>query len=120
MLDTIAFFFFLNIFLISGLFWLLSFVGEKFFKKKHNRYAEELFECGFLVNHTFNLRININLFFIFNLLILYDVEFLFLIPFFYNVEISSLFSTWVFSGFFYFIIATLFLDWSYVSMIWHN
>lgn len=89
MLDLSIFFLIQNIFLLTLLFWLLSFLGTKFFKKKDYKSAVELFECGFLTTHTLNLTFNYNFLITATLLILYDIEFFFLIPVLFNYSLIT-------------------------------
>lgn len=118
MLDLSIFILLTNIFLITLLFWLLSFLGTKFFKKKNYTSAPELFECGFLTTHTLNLNFNYNFFITATLLILYDIEFFFLLPFLFNSTISALAPLMVFIIFLSLIVVSFIYDWEVIALNW--
>lgn len=112
------FFLITNIFLITSLFWLLSFIGTKFFKRKVYKSADELFECGFLTTHTLNLNFNYNFLITATLLILYDVEFLFLLPVLFNYSLLSLHALLVYTFFLIFLVISFIYDWEMVTLEW--
>lgn len=118
MLDISIFFLIQNIFLLTLLFWLLSFLGTKFFKKKTYRASTELFECGFLSTHTLNLSFNYNFLITATLLILYDVEFFFLLPVLFNYSLVSLETVAPFLFFLSFIVVSFVYDWEMVTLDW--
>jgi len=110
-LDIIVLFVFKHVILLSLLFWLLSFLGSKLFKKKNYTATDEFFECGFFTTNKFNIIINFNIYVVFLLLILYDVEFLFLVPYLFNITLSTYTSLMVFIVFFMFIVLSFIYDW---------
>jgi len=110
MVDIIIFFLLQNILLISLLFWLLSFIGTKFFKKKNYTSSDEFFECGFLTTNKFNLTLNFNAYVICLLLILYDVELLFIVPYLFNIQYSTFTTIIVFLFFCFFVVFSLIYD----------
>lgn len=116
MLDISIFFLIQNIFLITLLFWLLSFLGTKFFKKKTYRAGTELFECGFLTTHSLNLSFNYNFLITATLLILYDVEFFFLIPALFNYNLITVQVIFTYFFFFIFILISFIYDWEMVTL----
>lgn len=116
MLDLSIFFILQNIFLITLLFWLLSFLGTKFFKKKTYRASTELFECGFLTTHSLNLTFNYNFLITATLLILYDIEFFFLLPVLFNYSLISLTTVLTYLFFVTFIIVSFVYDWEMVTL----
>ena len=116
MLDVSIFFLIQNIFLLTLLFWLLSFLGTKFFKKKTYRATHELFECGFLTTHTLNLTFNYNFLITATLLILYDIEFFFLLPVLFNYSLISLEVLAAFIFFTCFIVVSFIYDWEMVTL----
>lgn len=118
MLDVSIFFLIQNIFLLTLLFWLLSFLGTKFFKKKTYRGGTELFECGFLATHSLNLSFNFNFLITATLLILYDVEFFFLLPVLFNYNLITLSVLGAYLFFFAFIILSFVYDWEMVTLDW--
>lgn len=118
MLDLSIFFLIQNIFLLTLLFWLLSFLGTKFFKKKNYRATTELFECGFLTTHSLNLSFNYNFLITATLLILYDVEFFFLLPVLFNYNLVCLEILGAYLVFFIFIIVSFVYDWEMVALDW--
>ena len=83
MFDSIILLIFINIGLLTLIFWLVMVGGEKFLYKKQNNSSREVFECGFLsVNQ---LKIKPNYYFLITavLLIIYDIEFFFFIQVFF-------------------------------------
>lgn len=118
MLDISIFFLIQNIFLLTLLFWLLSFLGTKFFKKKSYRATAELFECGFLTTHNLNLSFNYNFLITATLLILYDIEFFFLLPVLFNYSLVSLEMLGAYLFFIIFIIVSFVYDWEMVTLDW--
>lgn len=118
MLDISIFFLIQNIFLLTLLFWLLSFLGTKFFKKKNYRATTEIFECGFLTTHNLNLSFNFNFLITATLLILYDVEFLFLLPVLFNYNLISLEILGIFLIFVVLIITSFVFDWEMITLDW--
>lgn len=118
MLDLSIFFLIQNIFLLTLLFWLLSFLGTKFFKKKNYRAATELFECGFLTTHTLNLNFNYNFLITATLLILYDIEFFFLLPVLFNYSLVTLSVIFTYFFFIIYIVISFVYDWEMVTLDW--
>lgn len=116
MLDTSLFFLMQNIFILTIIFWALSFLGELFFKKKNYIASPELFECGFLTTHDLNLTFNYNFFLTAVLLILYDIEFFFLLPFIFNLSYVSVFSIILFIIFVMFVVLSFVYDWEMVAL----
>lgn len=118
MLDISIFFLIQNIFLLTLLFWLLSFLGTKFFKKKMYRGSAELFECGFLATHSLNLSFNYNFLITATLLILYDIEFFFLLPVLFNYNLVTVSVIGFYLFFVSFIIISFIYDWEMVTLDW--
>lgn len=118
MLDLSIYFLFQNIFIITLLFWFLTFIGNKFFKKKEYKSGPELFECGFFTTHNLNLSFNYTFFLTAVLLILYDLEFFFLLPFIFNIGSISFLSFVIFIIFFFLIIISFIFDWEMVALDW--
>ena len=85
MFDVSLFFLFQNIIILMLIFWLLSWLGDRFYKLKTHKSTENVYECGFTSTHALRVSINFGFFIIALLLILYDVEFLFLIPVYFNM-----------------------------------
>lgn len=111
-------FIFQNIFLLMCIFWLLSFIGDKYFKNKFYKASKEVYECGFLSTHKLKVMFNLSFFLIACLLILYDVEFLFLIPFYFNFSNLTLTSLIIYWIFYIFILVSFIIDWESVSLAW--
>jgi NADH:ubiquinone oxidoreductase subunit 3 (subunit A) len=118
MLNLSIYFLFQNIFLITLLFWLLSFIGAKFFKKKEYVSGPELFECGFFTTHDLNLSFNYSFFLTAVLLILYDLEFFFLLPFIFNMNVLTILTSFIFIIFFLLILVSFIFDWEMVILDW--
>ena len=68
------------------IFWLLSWIGDRFYKTKDYKATEAVYECGFSSTHALRVTVNFGFFVVALLLILYDIEFFFLIPAFFNLH----------------------------------
>lgn len=110
MVDISIFFIAQNIFVITLLFWLLSFLGEFFFKKRNHMSADEVFECGFITTHSLNFQFNLNFLITAVLLILYDLEFFFLLPFLFNINYLTASSAALFTLFIVLILISFIYD----------
>jgi NADH-quinone oxidoreductase subunit A len=101
--DITAPFMVVNLIIFCAIFWVLTIVGEFYYKKKDHLSKKQYYECGFksLTDNQIGININFTLLAVF--LILYDVEF--------NILYPALFSFWFisFSQFFFFIIFILFI-----------
>lgn len=118
MFDLGLFFIFQNIFILMLVFWILSFVGDKFFKVKIYTTTNEIYECGFLSTHKLKITFNMGFLLVMLLLILYDIEFFFLIPLFFNLTGWTLVSILIYWSFFLFILMSFVLDWELTSLSW--
>lgn len=118
MLDCSIFYFTENVIILTLLFWILSFFGDKFFKEKNSKYSQEVFECGFLSTSSLNLNFNFNFFIACSLLILYDIEVLLLAPYIFNFTYSSPMSIFIFISFYTLVLSSLVIDWEFVSINW--
>lgn len=92
MFDISLYFIFQNIFILMMLFWLLSWLGDRFYKTKDYKAADNVYECGFTSTHALRVSINFAFFIVALLLILYDIEFFFLIPIFFNMNGMGVFT----------------------------
>ena len=118
MFDIGLIFIFQNIILLLLLFWVLSWLGEKFFKTKFYPSTAETYECGFLTITPLIVSINSSFFVIGFLLILYDLEFMFLIPFLFNLFNFSTLSFFIFWIFFILVTISFFIDWEEIALEW--
>lgn len=118
MLDFSLFFFVQNIFVITLLFWGLSFLGDKYFKESPSKYSEEVFECGFFTTSSVNITFNFNFFIICALLVLYDVEFILLTPFLFNAANVHIGGILIFLIFYSLVVFSFLIDWELVSITW--
>lgn len=116
--DISIFFLFQNIIILMLLFWLLSWIGDRFYKLKNHKASENVYECGFTSTHSLRVSINFGFFIIALLLILYDIEFLILIPAYFNINNSTLFSLIVYWFFLCAIALSFIVDWESVSLKW--
>ncbi len=103
-------FIFFNCFLISFIFWLLTFIGYLFRDSYENYTAGSFYECGFRSLQNNTISFNLNTISIALFLVIYEIEFLLIVPhsfslFFYN-DINN---TW-FIVFILFIFVTLLFD----------
>lgn len=84
MADMTILFFLKNTIVVSFIFWLLTILGTKFFKKEENIHRHDFYECGFKTTQDLNLKLNFSFFFMSIFVVLYDVELVFLVPFLFN------------------------------------
>ena len=120
MFDVSLFFLFQNIFILMMIFWLLSYLGDKFYKNKQYKTSENVYECGFTSSHALRVNINFGFFIIALLLILYDIEFFVLIPILFNINNCSLLQLLVYWFFLIVVVLSFLLDWETISLKWLN
>jgi len=118
MFDLSLLFIFQNIIILLLVFWVLAWLGEKFFKIKFHKNTTVSYECGFINIQSNYVSLNFSFFFLTCLLIIYDIEFLFLIPFYFNMAGYTLISVLIYWVFFIFIFISLFIDWRTVLIDW--
>lgn len=118
MFDLSLFFLFQNIIILMLIFWLLSWLGDRFYKLKNHKASENVYECGFTSTHALRVSINFGFFIIALLLILYDIEFLFLIPVYFNINILNILASIIYWIFILFVSASFLLDWESLSLKW--
>jgi len=116
--DVLIFALIQNIFIFSGIFWLLTWVGEYFYKKKNHDTKKNFYECGFKSTTDINIQININFSMLCVFLILYDIEFTMLIPIIVNMTFISTISYIVFFLFVTLIVISLVYDWQMNTLNW--
>lgn len=107
-----------NVFIFSCIFWLLTWVGEYFFKKKNHNSKKNFYECGFKSTTDVNIQINLNFSMLCVFLILYDIEFAMLIPVFFNFSFLSNTSFFVLILFILIIVISLIYDWQMNALNW--
>lgn len=100
------------------LFWVLSWIGDKFYKTKFYNNNNDTYECGFLTTRNLNTRLNITFFLIGTLLILYDIEFFFLVPFYFNIINATKVGIIIYWIFIIFIVISFVIDWEYYILDW--
>ena len=83
--DIIILFLIQNIVIFCLIFWVLTWIGEFYYKKKNHSTKRNFYECGFKSTSDVNIQINFNFSMICVFLILYDIEFTLLIPVFFNL-----------------------------------
>lgn len=118
MFDLSLFFLFQNIIILMLIFWLLSWLGDKFYKVKLHKSSDNVYECGFTSMHALRVSINFGFFIIALLLILYDIEFLFLIPLYFNLTSLNICSVIIYWVFLTFITLSFLIDWESISLKW--
>lgn len=116
--DIVILFLIQNILIFSLIFWLLTWAGEYFFKKKNHATKKNLYECGFKSTSDINIQINLNFSILCVFLILYDIEFTFLIPVFFNFFYLSLLQYIILNIFVIIILISLVYDWQMNSLNW--
>lgn len=118
MFDIGIVFIFQNIFILMMVFWLLSWLGDKFYKNKDYKASEAIYECGFSSTHSLRVSVNFGFFIIASLLILYDIEFFFLIPAFFNIHLVNALAFWSLWAFIGFVTVSFAIDWETISLKW--
>lgn len=116
--DIIILFLVENIFIFTLIFWLLTWIGEYFFKKKNHKNKKKFYECGFKSISDINIQINFNFSLICVFLILYDIEFTLLIPILFNLYYISIFQYFILIIFIILIILSLIYDWQMNALNW--
>ena len=106
-----------NIFLISILLWLITFVGFKTNNIVFNKVSSTVYECGFKNTNIneFNVFLNSVLSLVF--LVLYEIEFILTITFFFNKSTIIILSTTI-PFLFLVLFITFFLDTKLDSIKW--
>lgn len=107
-----------NILTFCVIFWLLTWAGEYFFKKKNHKTKKNFYECGFKSTVDLNVQINFNFSLLCVFLILYDIEFMFLVPFYFNLYNLFWFQYLVLAFFIYLILFSLIYDWQMNALNW--
>lgn len=100
------------------LFWLLSWLGDRFYKYKSYQSSESVYECGFSSTHALRVTLNFGFFIVALLLILYDIEFFFLIPMYFNFYSANVPALAVYWVFLVFVTLSFAVDWETVSLKW--
>ena len=116
--DIVILFLIQNIFLFSLIFWLFTWIGEFFYKKKNHVFKKNFYECGFKSTSDINIQINFNFSIVCVFLILYDIEFTLLIPFLVNFININIFNFFLCVIFIKLIIISLIYDWQMNALNW--
>jgi len=116
--DIVVLFLIQNILTFSIIFWLLTWAGEFFYKKKNHLTKRNFYECGFKSTTDVNIQINFNFSIICVFLILYDIEFTLLIPIFFNLYYIFLIQFILVILFIVLIIISLIYDWQMNALNW--
>jgi len=116
--DIVILFLIQNIMIFSLIFWLLTWAGEYFYKRKNHASKKNFYECGFKSTTDINIQINLNFSILCVFLILYDIEFTFLIPVFFNFFYLSLLQYIVLNIFIIIILVSLVYDWQMNALNW--
>lgn len=116
--DIIILFLIQNIVIFCLIFWLLTWVGEFYYKKKNQSTKRNFYECGFKSTSDVNIQINFNFSMICVFLILYDVEFTLLIPAFFNLYSILILQYALIIIFIILIIMSLIYDWQMNALNW--
>lgn len=107
-----------NILLFCLIFWLLTWAGEYFFKKKSHKTKRNFYECGFKSTVDINIQINFNFALLCVFLLLYDIEFMLLVPLYFNLYNSGVFQFCILIIFVCFILLSLMYDWQMNALNW--
>lgn len=116
--DIVIFFFLQNVLIFCLIFWVLTWVGEYFYKRKNHLSKRKFYECGFHSLSDINISININFALLCVFLVLYDIEFTFLYPILFNIININFFELVVFSFFVLLILLSLLYDWQMNALNW--
>lgn len=98
------------------IFWLLTWLAERFSTRKHQKAKQQFYECGFKSISDLNIQINLNFSLVCVFLILYDVEFTFLFPLLFNFQCVDAVALYAFIWFIALIILSLVYDLSHTAV----
>ena len=118
MFDSAIIFIFVNISILTVIFWIIMLIGEKFLYRNTTISDKETFECGFLSISNLKIKPGNNFLIIALLLIVYDLEFFFFIPLFFNLIYITLAHIWIFICIYLLIIVSFIFDWQNISLNW--
>lgn len=118
MFDSILIFIFINIAILTIIFWVIMIIGEKFLYKNITISDREVFECGFLSINNLKIKPNYNFIIIAILLIIYDLEFFFFIPLFFNLNFINYYYFLILLIIYVFLILSFLFDWQNISLNW--
>ena len=107
-----------NIFIFSFIFWVLTWAGEYFYKKKNHASKKNFYECGFRSQNDVNIQINLNFSILCVFLILYDIEFTFLLPMLTSFLLASYYQYLLLNLFILLIMISLVYDWEMNALNW--
>ena len=107
-----------NLMIFCSIFWLLTIVGEIYFKKKEHLSKKQFYECGFksLTDNQIGISLNFVLLAVF--LILYDVEFMILYPALFSFWFITFSQYAIFIIFIAFILISLYYDLRVNALTW--
>jgi NADH:ubiquinone oxidoreductase subunit 3 (subunit A) len=108
----------INICLFCLIFWVLTILGEKYYKKKEHTSKKQFYECGFRSLSGNKIGINLNFTLLAIFLILYDVEFLVIYPVLFNFWSITFVQYVFFLIFISFIILSLYYDFQVNALSW--
>lgn len=116
--DILVLWFFSNTLVFCWIFWILTFIGEYFYKKNSQPYKNQFYECGFLITNDIDIQIHFNFLLLAGFLIIYDIEFMFLLPFIFNVYYVSFIHFITLFLFLFLFLFSLFYDWNIKALNW--
>ena len=120
MFDFIIINFFINLLILTFIFWIIVIVGEKFLHKEKNKVNREIYECGFLNINKLTIVPNFAFLIIAILLIIYDLEFFFLIPLSFNMVYLWNIHFFIINTIYFGIIISFIFDWQSISLNWFS
>ncbi len=107
-----------HVLIFSCIFWVLTWIGEYFYKKKNHSSKRNFYECGFKSTSDINIQINLNFSILCVFLILYDVEFTLLLPLFLNFKFVAFYQYAILNSFIVLILLSLIYDWQMNALNW--
>ena len=99
-----------HVMFVTTLFWLLTTIGQYFYKKEDSASKKENFECGFENINMGEVSIDFKHSIVMSFLILYDIELLLLLPLSFDIVYVSTHGTYVLITTLVLILGTCLLD----------
>lgn len=106
-----------HVFVLSIIFWILTWGAERLVTKRAHPAKAQFYECGFKSISDLNLQVNLSFSLVCAFLILYDVEFTFIFPALVNYHLIDSTTLLVLVIFLAFILAALIYDLGHAALV---
>jgi len=109
---------FLNISILTIIFWGIMVGGQKFLFITNSNDEKEVFECGFLSINKLKIKPNYHFVIVVILLLIYDIEFFFFIPIFFNISFFNWYYFAIIIVLYLIITWSFIIDWQSIALNW--